>query len=422
GGAKLYSSGALPYFEEKRQNGAIAYSCGAQLYSVGAKHVEYSIKVISGVRRCGKSTLLEMFRDSLLSRGAENGQTLFINFDDYDNRELLEPDNLHVFIKSHLCKGKMTYLFLDEIQNVKEFQRVVSSLFLDEMTDIFITGSNAFLLSGELATLLSGRYVEIRMLPLSLSEFIAVNEFEGVPLAQSYRRYIETSSFPYASAFGDNKVEVHDYLMGVYSTIVLKDIITRFKIADSKMLESIIRFLFSIIGSPFSGKKIADYLTSAGRKADPKTIEKYISALQESQIIYEARRFDVKGKQQLKLQEKYYVVDIGMRAMLLGQKSFDVGHILENVIYLELLRRGYEVFVGKVEETEIDFVAQNNFGNTYIQVTATVRDENTLARELRPLQAISDSYPKLILTLDDDPDADYEGIRRINALDWIMQE
>ncbi|MDD2232050.1 MAG: ATP-binding protein [Sphaerochaetaceae bacterium] len=383
------------------------------------KHV---IKVITGVRRCGKSTLLEMFRDSLLARGVEDVQTVFINFDDYDNRELLEPEKLHAFIKSHLCKGKMTYVFLDEIQNVKEFQRVVSSLFLDEMTDIFITGSNAFLLSGELATLLSGRYVEIRMLPLSLSEFIAVNEFEGVPLAQSYRRYIETSSFPYASAFGDNKVEVHDYLMGVYSTIVLKDIITRFKIADSKMLESIIRFLFSIIGSPFSGKKIADYLTSAGRKADPKTIEKYISALQESQIIYEARRFDVKGKQQLKLQEKYYVVDIGMRAMLLGQKSFDVGHILENVIYLELLRRGYEVFVGKVEETEIDFVAQNNFGNTYIQVTATVRDENTLARELRPLQAISDSYPKLILTLDDDPDADYEGIRRINALDWIMQE
>lgn len=383
------------------------------------KHV---IKVISGVRRCGKSTLLEMFRDSLLSRGAENGQTLFINFDDYDNRELLEPDNLHVFIKSHLCKGKMTYLFLDEIQNVKEFQRVVCSLFLDEMTDIYITGSNAFLLSGELATLLSGRYVEIKMLPLSLSEFITVNELESVSLAQSYKRYIETSSFPYASAFGDNKVEVHDYLMGVYSTIVLKDIITRFKIADSKMLESIIRFIFDIIGSPFSGKKIADFLTSAGRKADPKTIEKYISALHESQIIYEARRFDVRGKQLLKLQEKYYVVDVGMRAMLLGQKSFDVGHILENVVYLELLRRGYEVFVGKVEETEIDFVAQNSLGNTYIQVAATVRDENALARELMPLQAINDSYPKLILTLDEDPDADYEGIRRINALDWLMQE
>jgi predicted AAA+ superfamily ATPase len=383
------------------------------------KHV---IKVITGVRRCGKSTLLEMFRDSLLARGVEDGQTVFINFDDYDNRELLEPEKLHAFIKSHLCKGKMTYVFLDEIQNVKEFQRVVSSLFLDEMTDIFITGSNAFLLSGELATLLSGRYVEIKMLPLSLSEFITANELESVSLAQSYKRYIETSSFPYASAFGDNKVEVHDYLMGVYSTIVLKDIITRFKIADSKMLESIIRFLFSIIGSSFSGKKIADYLTSAGRKADPKTIEKYISALQESQIIYEARRFDVKGKQQLKLQEKYYVVDVGMRAMLLGQKSFDVGHILENVVYLELLRRGYEVFVGKVEETEIDFVAQNSLGNTYIQVAATVRDENALARELMPLQAINDSYPKLILTLDEDPDADYEGIRRINALDWLMQE
>lgn len=383
------------------------------------KHV---IKVITGVRRCGKSTLLEMFRDSLLARGVEDGQTVFINFDDYDNRELLEPEKLHAFIKSHLCKGKMTYVFLDEIQNVKEFQRVVSSLFLDEMTDIFITGSNAFLLSGELATLLSGRYVEIKMLPLSLSEFITANELESVSLAQSYKRYIETSSFPYASAFGDNKVEVHDYLMGVYSTIVLKDIITRFKIADSKMLESIIRFIFDIIGSPFSGKKIADFLTSAGRKADPKTIEKYISALHESQIIYEARRFDVRGKQLLKLQEKYYVVDVGMRAMLLGQKSFDVGHILENVVYLELLRRGYEVFVGKFEETEIDFVAQNSLGNTYIQVAATVRDENALARELMPLQAINDSYPKLILTLDEDPDADYEGIRRINALDWLMQE
>ena len=383
------------------------------------KHV---IKVISGVRRCGKSTLLEMFRDSLLASGVEDGQTVFINFDDYDNRELLEPEKLHAFIKSHLCKGKMTYVFLDEIQNVKEFQRVVSSLFLDEMTDIFITGSNAFLLSGELATLLSGRYVEIKMLPLSLSEFITANELESVSLAQSYKRYIETSSFPYASAFGDNKVEVHDYLMGVYSTIVLKDIITRFKIADSKMLESIIRFIFDIIGSPFSGKKIADFLTSAGRKADPKTIEKYISALHESQIIYEARRFDVRGKQLLKLQEKYYVVDVGMRAMLLGQKSFDVGHILENVVYLELLRRGYEVFVGKFEETEIDFVAQNSLGNTYIQVAATVRDENALARELMPLQAINDSYPKLILTLDEDPDADYEGIRRINALDWLMQE
>ena len=383
------------------------------------KHV---IKVITGVRRCGKSTLLEMFRDSLLARGVEDVQTVFINFDDYDNRELLEPEKLHAFIKSHLCKGKMTYVFLDEIQNVKEFQRVVSSLFLDEMTDIFITGSNAFLLSGELATLLSGRYVEIKMLPLSLSEFITANELESVSLAQSYKRYIETSSFPYASAFGDNKVEVHDYLMGVYSTIVLKDIITRFKIADSKMLESIIRFIFDIIGSPFSGKKIADFLTSAGRKADPKTIEKYISALHESQIIYEARRFDVRGKQLLKLQEKYYVVDVGMRAMLLGQKSFDVGHILENVVYLELLRRGYEVFVGKFEETEIDFVAQNSLGNTYIQVAATVRDENALARELMPLQAINDSYPKLILTLDEDPDADYEGIRRINALDWLMQE
>jgi predicted AAA+ superfamily ATPase len=391
----------------------------SKLESYKDKHI---IKVISGVRRCGKSTLLKMFRDSLLASGIEDSQTIFINFEDYDNRELLEPGNLHTFLKSRLCKGKMTYVFLDEIQNVKDFQRVVDSLFLDEKTDIYLTGSNAFLLSGELATLLSGRYIEIKMLPLSFAEFIEVNELESALLSQSYRRYVETSSFPYASAFGDNKVEVHDYLRGVYSTIVLKDIIDRYKIADSKMLESVIRFVFDSIGSPLSVKKIADSLTSSGRKADPKTVEKYLSALLDSQIIYEAKRYDVKGKQQLKLQEKYYVVDIGMRATLLGQKGIDVGHILENIIYLELLRRGYEVFVGKAKETEIDFVAQNNLGNTYIQVAATVRDESTLARELRPLQALHDSYPKLILTLDDDPDADYEGIRKINALDWLLKK
>lgn len=194
---------------------------------------------VSTYRRCGKSTLLKMYRDSLLASGIEDSRTIFINFEDYDNRELLEPENLHAFLKSRLCNGKMTYVFLDEIQNVKDFQRVVDSLFLDEETDIYMTGSNAFLLSGELATLLSGRYVEIKTLPLSFAEFIGANELESTPLSQSYRRHVETGSFPYASAFGDNKVEVHDYLRGVYSTIVLEDIIARYKIADSKMLESV---------------------------------------------------------------------------------------------------------------------------------------------------------------------------------------
>ena len=214
--------------------------------------------------------------------------------------------------------------------------------------------------------------------------------------------------------------EIRDYLDGLFNTIVVKDISQRKKINDAMMLRSVLRFLFDNIGNPLSSKKIADTMTSDGRKIDVKTVEKYIEALMESYVIYQANRYNVKGKQYLKTLEKYYVVDIGMRYMLLGFRSTDVGHILENVIYLELLRRGLEVYVGKVDEFEVDFVAMDGKRITYYQVAATVRDENTLKRELAPLQKIADHYPKVILTLDDDPEADYEGIRRVNALDWLM--
>lgn len=386
------------------------------------KHI---IKVITGIRRCGKSTLLKMFRNKLLKNGVQENQIIYLNFEDFDNYELLNPKNLHDYIKNHLVKDKMNYIFLDEIQNVKEFQRVIDSIFLNDNADIYITGSNAYLLSGELATLISGRYVTIEMLPLSFKEFFQTQK--NLSRTEFYRLYVELSSFPYALNFLEDekgtfeRKAVLDYLSGVYSTIVLKDVVLREKISDTKMLECVVRFIFDSIGNPISSKKIADTMTSSGRKIDTKTVEKYLSALQESFIIYEAKRYDAKGKTYLKLLEKYYAADIGLRFLLLGQKANDVGHILENVVYLELIRRGYSVFVGKVDDTEIDFVAQNSQGNTYIQVSASVRDENTLKRELRPLQALNDNYPKILLTLDEDPDCDYNGIQKRNVLDWLLE-
>lgn len=379
------------------------------------------IKVITGIRRCGKSTLMKMFMNYLLENGVDKNQIIFLNFEDFDNYELLNPQNLHSYIKKRLVPEKMTYVFLDEIQNVQDFQRVVDSLFLNPKIDIYMTGSNAYLLSGELATLLSGRYVTIEMLPLSFKEFVqALGTESNLSLSEKYKFYVQRSSFPYTLNLGEDINEVLEYLNGVYSSIVLKDVISRFKITDTKMLESVIRFVFDNIGSSLSSKRIADTMTSSGRKIDVKTVEKYIKALQQSFIIYEAKRYDVKGKEYLKLMEKYYAVDIGLRFLLLGQKANDVGHILENVVYLELIRRGYKVFVGKVDDVEIDFVAQNYEGNLYIQVSATVRDKSTLERELKPLQIVKDNYPKLLLTLDDDPAVDFNGIKQINVLEWLL--
>lgn len=377
------------------------------------------IKVITGVRRCGKSVLLELFQDYLLKQGISEKQIVAINLEDYDFYELREPAKLHSYIKERLNKNKMTYIFIDEVQHCEDFPRVVDSLYLKKNVDIYLTGSNANLLSSEIATLLSGRYVEIMMLPLSFKEYVS-STGDTKELSRKYLEYIENSSFPYTLELKGQPKEITLYLEGLYNTIVVKDISQRHKFPDTMMLESIARFVFDNIGNPMSTKKIADTMTSFGRKIDVKTVEKYVRALMESFIVYQAKRYNIKGKQYLKTLEKYYVVDIGLRYMLLGSRSTDVGHILENVIYLELLRRGYDVYVGKIDDLEVDFVAQDQKKTIYYQVAATVRDENTLKRELKPLQKISDHYPKVILTLDDDPEADYDGIRRINALDWLM--
>ena len=378
------------------------------------------IKIVTGIRRCGKSTVLEMFRDELLNNGVEENQIIFINFEDYENKSLRNTDSLYDYIKQRLT-SKMNYIFLDEVQRVEDFPEVVDSLYIKDNVDLYLTGSNSSLLSSEIATLISGRYVEIKMLPFSFKEFVrATNQSEHFSLA--YRQYIETSSFPYVLELLQTPQEINAYLEGIFNTILVKDIIDRKKIADTNVLKSVTQFLFDNIGSELSSKKIADTLTSHGRKSDSKTIEKYVTSLEESFIVYRANRYNIKGKEYLKSLEKYYVADIGLRNFMLGKKSMDVGHILENIIYLELIRRGYSVYVGKIDDMEIDFVAQNLQGNTYIQVAASVRDENTLKRELRSLQAVKDNYPKMILTLDDDPEADYDGIFRKNALDWLLEK
>lgn len=377
------------------------------------------IKVVTGVRRCGKSTIMEIFQDYLRTHGIAENQIVSVNLEDYDFYELRDPKKLYDYIKERLIPNKMTYIFLDEVQHCQEFPRVVDSLYIKKNVDLYITGSNAHMLSSETATLISGRYVEISMLPLSFREYVESTE-DTKDLPGKYRRYLETSSFPYALELADQPNELRAYLEGIYNTIVVKDISLRNRIPDAMMLESITRFVFDSIGSPLSTKKIADTMTSAGRKIDVKTVEKYLKALMDSFVIYQAKRYNIKGKQYLKTLEKYYVVDIGMRTMLLGSRAMDVGHVLENVIYLELLRRGYEVYVGKVDDLEVDFVAMDQKRTIYYQVAASVRDENTLRRELTPLQKIPDHYQKVILTLDEDPEADYDGIRRINALDWLV--
>lgn len=378
------------------------------------------IKVITGVRRCGKSTLMDLYKSYLRQQGVADEQIISINFEDYDYIDLLEPRNFYAYVKERiLSDGRMTYFFFDEIQNVKDFERVVDSLYIKPNVDIYITGSNAYMLSSELATLLSGRYIEIKMLPLSFKEYVEASGDEH-ELTRKYRSYIETSSFPYVLEMKQDARVIREYLNGIYNTIVVKDITQRNKFPDTMMLESVLRFAYDNIGNILSTKKIADTMTSDGRKIDTKTVEKYLNALMESYMLYQCKRYNIKGKQYLKTLDKYYAVDMGMRKVLLGSKAMDAGHILENIVYLELLRRGYDVYIGKVDDLEVDFVAMDDKGMTYYQVSATVRDEKTLKRELASLQSINDHYPKILLTLDDDPEMEYAGIRKINALDWLL--
>ena len=391
------------------------------------------IKVVSGVRRCGKSTLFEIYKDFLLENGVAKNQIISINFEDMDYEELTDYKKLYEYIKSKMIGDKKNYIFLDEIQHVDKFEKVVDSLFIKENTDLYITGSNAYFMSSELATLLSGRYIELKMLPLSFKEYYQAKlEYEKMEqkenrtlktLIQYYNEYIVNSSFPYTLQLDSDLKNIHEYLSGIYNSVLLKDIVARLKISDVMRLESVVKYIFDNIGNLTSLSKIANTLTSMGRKTDAKTIEKYIRGLTDSLLVHEVSRYNIKGKEFLSTLSKYYVADLGLRQMILGNRNIDMGHILENVIYLELLRRKGNVYVGQFDKNEIDFVVINSNEIEYYQVALTVLDENTLKRELDVFKNIKDNYPKYLITLDDVMvNTDYDGIKVVNALEWLLGE
>lgn len=380
------------------------------------------IKVVTGIRRCGKSTLFELFIKYLKEEGISKEHIISINLESLEYN-FSGYKELYDYVVSQIKDDKKYYVFLDEVQNVKEFQKAVDGLYIKKNIDIYITGSNAFLLSGELATLLTGRYIEIKMLPLSFKEYVSFfsnnNNYQEL-----FLRYMKNGGMPGTLSVLDlENDEINKYLDSIFSTIVFKDIMARNKIIDKALLENIIKFIFDSIGSPISTKKISDTLTSRGMSTSNHTVENYITAFVESYLIYKAERFDVKGKNLLVRNYKYYSVDTGLRSYLLGKKAnSDMGHILENIVYLELLRRGYRVYVGKVDDMEVDFVAENYEGIKYFQVALTVRNEKVLERELRVLQKTGDHYPKYLITMDMDLTSDYNGITKINVIDWLLKE
>ncbi len=379
------------------------------------------IKVITGIRRCGKSTLFELFIDYLRSIGIPESHIIKINLEDpsFQFKDYMEFYN---YVNSKIIDKDEYYVFLDEVQNVKEFQKAVDGLYIKKNVDVYITGSNAYLLSGELATLLSGRYIEIKMLPLSFKEYLSTFE-ENENAYNVFLEYMKNGGMPGTiSIIKSYPNEIDNYLEGIFSTIVYKDIMARNNINDKILLENVLMFIYDSVGSPISTKKISDTLTSKNMATSNHTVENYISAFLESYLIYKAERFDIRGKNLLYRDYKYYAVDTGLRSYLLGKKSdADMGHILENIVYLELIRRGYKVYIGKIDDLEVDFVTQNRDGIQYYQVALSVRDEKVLERELRSLQKTGDHYPKYLLTLDMDLEADYDGITKINIIDWLTK-
>lgn len=388
---------------------------------------EQVIKVVTGIRRCGKSTLLLQFQQWLKENEVTDEQIVSVNFEELEYEELLDYKKLYQYLKERLVSGKTTYIFLDEIQKVSSFEKVVDSLYVKPNVDLYITGSNAYMLSGDLATLLTGRYVEIKMLPLSFGEFLSMT---GLEPEQGFSEYLRSGGMPYIAAMNRTDEKVSTYLEGIYNTVIVKDIEDRQarkesdpskrKITDIALLKTIAKYLASVIGNPVSVRSITDYLISNGRKISPNTVNDYVEALTESFIFYPAERFDIVGKQLLKANRKMYIVDLGLRNHILPRRSYDLGFSLENMVYFELLRRGYKVTIGRVGNTEVDFVAEKRGAYEYFQVTADMTAKETFDREIRPLENIRDNYEKTILTMDRLTPGNYNGIQVRYLLDWLI--
>lgn len=387
------------------------------------------IKVVTGIRRCGKSTLLMQYQDYLKSIGIEENQIIAVNFEELEYEELCDYKKLYAYIKDRLVADKITYIFLDEIQKVPSFEKVVDSLYVKSNIDIYITGSNAYMLSGDLATLLTGRYVEISMLPLSFSEYMQLSDKDK---ESAFADYIKYGGLPFVATMDRTDDKVDTYLEGIYNTVIVKDIEDRQKrqesnsdkrkINDIPLLKTIAKYLSSVIGSPVSLRGITNYLVSSGRKISANTVSNYVDALIESFIFYPAERFDIVGKQLLKANKKYYMVDLGIRNHILPRKYYDLGFSVENIVFFELLRRGCKVTIGKYQENEVDFVAEKRGEFTYIQVTADMVSESTFDREMKPLYAIQDNYEKIVLTLDKLTVGNYDGIKVVNVIDWLLNK
>lgn len=387
------------------------------------------IKVVTGIRRCGKSTLLMQYQDYLKSIGIEENQIIAVNFEELEYEELCDYKKLYAYIKDRLVADKITYIFLDEIQKVPSFEKVVDSLYVKPNIDIYITGSNAYMLSGDLATLLTGRYVEISMLPLSFSEYMQLSDKDK---ESAFADYIKDGGLPFVATMDRTDDKVDTYLEGIYNTVIVKDIEDRQKrqesnsdkrkINDIPLLKTIAKYLSSVIGSPVSLRGITNYLVSSGRKISANTVSNYVDALIESFIFYPAERFDIVGKQLLKANKKYYMVDLGIRNHILPRKYYDLGFSVENIVFFELLRRGCKVTIGKYQENEVDFVAEKRGEFTYIQVTADMVSESTFDREMKPLYAIQDNYEKIVLTLDKLTVGNYDGIKVVNVIDWLLNK
>lgn len=383
------------------------------------------IKVISGVRRCGKSTLFEIFRDSLFQDGIDEKQIISLNFEDVENEDLLSHKTLYNYVNNLLVPDKMNYIFLDEIQHVDQYERACDSLFLKKNCDVYITGSNAWFMSGELATLLSGRYVELKMLPLSFLEFYRYHsESEKVDAKELFNQYLEVGSFPYVSRYNLDKEAAREYIRDIYNTVLLKDIVKRLSISDVTALENVTKYMLHNIGNRVSPAKISNTLKSAGKSTDQKTVDRYLKGLTDSMLMYESRRYNIKGRQFLTTQSKYYSVDIALRNNFVRGKESDIGHIIENIVYLELLHRGYDVYVGQAEsDSEVDFVANREDETIYIQVAATTLDDDVLKRELAPLKKIKDNYPKYLITLDEVfANVAYDGMQKRNLIGWLLSD
>jgi predicted AAA+ superfamily ATPase len=382
------------------------------------------IKVITGIRRCGKSTLMQIYKEYLLEQGIHSEHILHINFELMEYDEIRRYKELYRLIKDKLPSEGKSYLLLDEIQQVKGWEKAINSLVIEAEVDVCITGSNAYLLSSELSTLLSGRYVEIKMLPFSFKEYCSFWKTDKLTsLDERFNQYLKYGSLPAITTLPQNNTTINDFLLGIYNTVILKDVVQRNNIKDASILDRVVKFIVSNIGNIISANKISNYISSAGESREIKaaTINNYLTMLENAFIIYKISRYDIKGKELLKSLSKYYVADIGIRNMLLGYTDSDYGHILENIVYLELIRRGYQVFIGKWYDLEIDFIAVKQDEKIYIQVTQSIIEETVKKRELAPLKAVNDNYEKIILTMDKTFFTDYEGIKFINVLDFLLE-